>query len=190
MEIRTLDERDEVAFRAFQDLLLAEKASGNAFIETKKVTDFSAFVQKSRALETHIGNPDWSTVTTYYAFDQGDILGKISCRWELDKGDLASVGGHIGYVTSPKYRQKGLMTALVTFALSKYRERGVTSILVTANKQNIASRKTIEKVGGRLEKSLQLPDDYPSPHMAGQTITRYWIDLDESLLELNPDSHV
>lgn len=60
---------------------------------------------------------------------------------------------------------------------------------MTVNKQNIASRKTIEKVGGRLEKSLQLPDDYPSPHMAGQTITRYWIDLDESLLELNPDSH-
>lgn len=62
MEIRTLDERDEVAFRAFQDLLLAEKASGNAFIETKKVTDFSAFVQKSRALATLTGQPSPPTM--------------------------------------------------------------------------------------------------------------------------------
>lgn len=178
MEIRTISLQDETAFRAFQDLLLEEKQEGNTFVETKKVTDFTSFVKKSKVLETETTNPDWSTQTTYFAFDQGEILGKISCRWEIDKGDLARAGGHIGYVTSPKYRQQGIMTDLLAFALAKYQERGILKVLITAHADNLASRRTIEKAGGSLEDFMTLEDDYPSSHMAGQTIARYWIDLE------------
>ena len=178
MEIRTISLQDETAFRAFQDLLLEEKQEGNPFVETQKVTDFASFVNNSKRLETETTNPDWSTQTTYFAFDKGEILGKISCRWEIDKGDLARAGGHIGYVTSPKYRQQGIMSKLLQFALAQYQERGITKVLITANEDNSASRRTIEKVGGSLENLIMLEGDYPSSHMAGQTIARYWIELE------------
>ena len=84
MDIRTLELTDQAAFERFQALLLAEKAAGNTFIETKKVEDFPAFVETSRRLEREIDDPNWSTVTSYYAFIDGEIVGKISCRWELE----------------------------------------------------------------------------------------------------------
>lgn len=178
MEIRTISLQDETAFRAFQDLLLEEKQEGNPFVETKNVTDFASFVNNSKRLETETTNPDWSTQTTYFAFDKGEILGKISCRWEIAKGDLARAGGHIGYVTSPKYRQQGIMSKLLQFSLAQYQERGILKVLITAHADNLASRRTIEKAGGSLENLIMLEDDYPSPHMAGQTIACYWIELE------------
>ena len=177
MDIRTLELTYQAAFERFQDLLLAEKAAGNTFIETKKVEDFPAFVEKSRRLEKETDDPNWSTVTSYYAFMDGEIAGKISCRWELDKGDLARAGGHIGYVTSPAFRRQGIMTDLLQFALDRYRERGILSVLITANVNNLPSRKTIEKVGGHLENIIRLEEDFPAVHMAGQELARYWLDL-------------
>lgn len=81
MEIRKLELSDQVAFEEFQAKLLDEKAAGNSFIETKKVEDFAAFVEKSKRFETQTDNPDWSTSTNYYAFVDGSIVGRIDCRW-------------------------------------------------------------------------------------------------------------
>lgn len=175
IEIRRIELSDEKAFRDFQAALLAEKEAGNSFVETKKVDDFPAFVEKSHRQETETDNPDWSTVTSYYAFEKGEILGKISCRWEIEKGDLLRAGGHIGYVTSPKHRQKGVMTSLLAFALARYAERGIDQVLITTNVNNEPSRKTIEKSGGQLENIIHLEDDYPNPLMAGADTCRYWV---------------
>lgn len=177
MEIRRIELSDEVAFRNFQALLLAEKAAGNVFVETKKVDDFVAFVEKSKRFETQTDNPDWSTSTSYYAFIDGEIAGRIGCRWELDKGDLATVGGSIGYVVSPKYRQQGVATALLNFALEEYHKRGIDKVLITANVANLPSRRTAEKLGGQLENIITLPNDYSNPMIAGETLARYWITL-------------
>ncbi len=70
------------------------------------------------------------------------------------------------------------MTDLLAFALGKYQERGILKVLITAHADNLVSRRTIEKAGGSLEDFMTLEDDYPSPHMAGQTIARYWIELE------------
>lgn len=176
-EIRTIALADQAAFKRFQDMLLAEKASGNTFVETQKVEDFAAFVEQSRRFEAQTDRPDWSTSTNYYYFLDGEIVARIVCRWQLEKGDLATVGGHIGYVTRTDYRGQGIMTALLAFALEQYQKRGIKRVLITANKDNIASRKTIEKAGGILEDIIQVADDYPTKRMAGQAIARYWIDL-------------
>ncbi|HEL0550498.1 GNAT family N-acetyltransferase [Streptococcus equi] len=176
-EIRTIALADQAAFKRFQDILLAEKASGNTFVETQKVEDFAAFVEQSRRFEAQTDRPDWSISTNYYYFLDGEIVARIVCRWQLEKGDLATVGGHIGYVTRTDYRGQGIMTALLAFALEQYQKRGIKRVLITANKDNIASRKTIEKAGGILEDIIQVADDYPTKRMAGQAIARYWIDL-------------
>lgn len=176
-EIRTIEEMDQSAFEDFKLLLLAEEESGNHFIETEKVADFSVFVAKSKRLESQTDDPNWSTVTTYYYFLDEEIAANISCRWEIEKGNLLRAGGHIGYVTSPKFRRQGIMTELLDFAFERYRERGIRSILITANRFNNPSRKVIEKAGGRLEDIIKLEDDFPDSHMAGQEVARYWINL-------------
>ncbi|MGT2811184.1 GNAT family N-acetyltransferase [Streptococcus minor] len=177
MDIRTLELSDQDAFEQFQALLLTEKDMGNRFIQSKKVHDFPSFVKKSRQLEKVTDNPNWSTVTSYYGFINGEIAGKISCRWQLEKGDLARVGGHIGYITSPKFRRQGIMTSLLHFAFEQYQDKGIESVLITAHADNLPSRKTIEKVGGQLETIIRLEDDFPDPRMAGQKLARYWVQL-------------
>lgn len=171
MEIRKLELSDQVAFEEFQAKLLDEKAAGNSFIETKKVEDFAAFVEKSKRFETQTDNPDWSTSTNYYAFVDESIVGRIGCRWQIEKGDLLRIGGHIGYATAPDFRQQGVMTKLLAFALEQYRQRGIKRVLITAREDNLPSRKTIEKVGGKLENILPLEE--------GHHLARYWIDLED-----------
>ncbi|MGT2667167.1 GNAT family N-acetyltransferase [Streptococcus rifensis] len=166
LDIRTIRLEDESAYREFQRLLQEED---NPFIRPKILKDgeFAAFVERSKRQETQTDHPDWSTSTNYYAFKDGQMAGRIGCRWQLEKGDLATVGGHIGYVTAPNFRQKGVMTALLAFALERYRERGITAVLITADETNVASRKTIEKAGGVLESIISIED--------GKRLARYWI---------------
>lgn len=167
MEIRKLSLSDQSAFEAFQALLLAEQAAGNPFIKTKKVTDFPAFVAKLERQESETDHPDWSTSTNYYAFMGHEIAGRIGCRWELQKGDLSSVGGHIGYVTSPQYRRQGVMKELLSFALDRYQERGIDKVLITALEANEASSQTILSCGGVLQDTIDLPDE--------GLLARYWV---------------
>lgn len=78
MKIRKLDVNDEAAYRAYQTAL---ENDDNPFITTREIGDFKTFVENSRAQETQATNPDYSTMTTYYAFVNGKIAARISCRW-------------------------------------------------------------------------------------------------------------
>ena len=169
--IRRLTLEDEAAFREFERTLLLEKATGNSFVETKKVEDFQAFIAKIYRFEEETDNPDWSRSTNFYYFIDDTLVARIGCRWELDKGDLRTVGGHIGYVTRTDYRGRGLMTRLLDFALDEYAKRQINPVLITALEDNLASRRVIEKAGGQLENTIDLAD--------GKRLARYWIDLSE-----------
>lgn len=164
-EIRKLTLADEAAFAAFQAVLLAEKATGNDLVETKKVQDFQAFFEKTRRQEQETDDPNWSTSTNYYYFKDGEMVARIGCRWEL-KGELARVGGHIGYVTRTDYRGQGIMTELLAFALKKYAQRGVAQVLITARTDNRASCRLIEKFGARPDGQVQ---------DRGYNWQRYWV---------------
>lgn len=165
MEIRPIDFCDEEAYRSF---LASFKNDDNPFVApetTREVTDFKVFVENSRAQERKAAHPDYSTVTTYYTFVDGSIAARIACRWQLEKGNLSTVGGHTGYQTSPKFRRQGIMTKPLNFALEEYGKRGISPVLITAREDNIASRHIIEKAGGALENSIDLED--------GQRLARY-----------------
>ena len=170
MDIRKIDFGDEAVYREFQVSL---KNDNNPFVNpetTREIGDFKTFVENSRAQETQATNPNYSTMTTYYAFVNGKIAARISCRWQLEKGNLATIGGHIGYQTLPEFRRQGIMTRLLSFALEQYAKRGINPVLITAREDNIASRRIIEKAGGILENIIDLED--------GHRLARYWITLD------------
>lgn len=130
-----------------------------------KDNDFSKYLNKLRSAE--IGEKNWVPSETYFLFlENGDIAGAINCRYELNDF-LKEVGGHIGYGISPRHRGKGYAKKMLQEALTIYRGKGIKEVMLTADDQNISSRKTIESCGGiRTESGIK---------ENGSAYGKYWI---------------
>ena len=105
----------------------------------------------------------------YFLVEEGKsrILGAIDIRHSLNDY-LYNFGGNIGYGIRPSERRKGYATKMLGLALDKSRELGLEKVLITCNKENIGSAKTIIKNGGKLENEI----------IEGNILTqRYWIEL-------------
>jgi len=108
--------------------------------------------------------------TTFLAVRKADyrIVGMIDIRHRLNEFLLQS-GGHIGYSVRVSERQKGYATEMVRLALGYcYETLELEKVLVTCDKENVGSVKTIIANGGLLENEL-LEND--------RMTRRYWIDL-------------
>jgi predicted acetyltransferase len=106
--------------------------------------------------------------TTYFAVFESRIVGTISIRHKLND-KLLNYGGHIGYAVRPSDRRKGYATKMLALALVKCRELGIGRVLVTCDKQNVGSARTIIKNGGVLEDERSRED--------GGITQRYWITI-------------
>ena len=106
--------------------------------------------------------------TTYWLVDNGEYIGGVSIRHELNE-HLKNIGGHIGYDIRPSKRQQGYGTNVLALALPKAKELGISRVLVTCNVTNTASRKIIEKNGGVLENQVPDPE-------TGIDKLRFWIE--------------
>lgn len=108
--------------------------------------------------------------TTYLALNESEkLIGMIDIRHRLN-GNLLKFGGHIGYSVRKSERKKGFATEMLKLALEKCIELNIKEILITCDKNNIASAKTIIANGGILENEIFDPND--------NTMTqRYWIKL-------------
>lgn len=105
---------------------------------------------------------------TYWWVVEGDVyLGAITLRHTLNDF-LLREGGHIGYGIRPSARGRGLATWALGEVLVKARAIGLTRVLLTCDDDNVASARTIERHGGRLEDVREL---------SGGLKRRYWIDL-------------
>ncbi|WP_160687212.1 GNAT family N-acetyltransferase [Clostridium sp. C2-6-12] len=107
--------------------------------------------------------------TLYMAFSKEDmrLIGMIHIRHYLNNY-LLNYGGHIGYSIRKSERQKGYASEMLGLALEKCKELNLEKVLITCNKNNIASAKTMLKNGAHLENEIQKEND---------TIQRYWITL-------------
>lgn len=103
----------------------------------------------------------------YVDDDETKVYGMINMRFELNDM-LLKFGGHIGYSVSPDERRKGYAKAMLSGALEFYKDEGYDKVLITCNKNNIASQKTIESAGGILENIVEDGDIF---------MKRYWIYL-------------
>jgi predicted acetyltransferase len=95
------------------------------------------------------------------------IVGLINIRHTLNDY-LFQLGGHIGYSVRKSDRRKGYAKEMLRLALEKCKELNIDRVLVTCDKDNIASAKTITGNGGVLENEV----------LEERGITqRYWINL-------------
>jgi len=136
----------------------------NQFEEVDDYESWLEKVQKERATARH----GWVVNDTYFVVVGGKIVGMVNIRHSMN-AHISKWSGHIGYGVRPSERYKGYATKMLSLALDKCRELNIDRVLVTCDKDNAGSAKTITKNGGILENEFVEEN--------GNIVKRYWIDL-------------
>jgi predicted acetyltransferase len=101
--------------------------------------------------------------------EKNKFLGAVNIRHYLNE-ILLKEGGHIGLGIRPSERRKGYATQMIALALIECKKLGINKVLITCDKSNIGSAKSILKNGGKLENEFVNSD--------GDIEQRYWINLE------------
>lgn len=141
------------------------------WVLNEDTSDFQAMISRFADYSQGIGlKEDLVPHSTYWLVrDDNKILGAINIRHRLNDY-LKNIGGHIGYGIRPSERRKGYATEMLGKALDIVRGMGIKSIMISCDKDNIASAKTIIKNGGVLHS-----EDSDN----GTIFQRYWIALNQ-----------
>lgn len=98
--------------------------------------------------------------------DRNRLLGAVNIRHYLNEA-LLKEGGHIGDGIRPSERRKGYAAEMIRLALIECRKLGIDRVLMTCEKSNIGSAKSILKNSGVLENEFI--------NSEGCVEQRYWI---------------
>ncbi|HLL91231.1 MAG TPA: GNAT family N-acetyltransferase [Tepidisphaeraceae bacterium] len=83
--------------------------------------------------------------------------------------------GHVGYNVFPAARGHRYAARAVKLLLPLAKAHGLDPLWITCNPDNLASRRTIERVGGRLVNVVPLPPDHPLRERGDVEKCRYLI---------------
>lgn len=86
------------------------------------------------------------------------VVGALNIRWNYI-GNVTKFTGNIGYGIRPSERRKGYNKINLYLGLIEAYKIGLNHIKLVCEKDNIASVKTIESLGGKLEFSEIDPED-------------------------------
>lgn len=136
-----------------------------------ELQDYSLYLKKTTDFHFNHNVPEsFVPASTYFLMAEGsdEILGAVNIRHRLN-AYLLDRGGHIGYGIRPSERRKGYATRILALALEKCKDLGIEKVLVTCDKSNLGSSKTILKNNGVLENEVV--------EASGNSVERYWISL-------------
>ena len=164
----TFKEPVDVSFQQIEDyknefILNNETIHGAAKLTELSTNEWVKFVENTKYKETV--TPGFVTAHTFFALVNDRIVGIINGRHELNDY-LLNFGGHIGYSVRKSERRKGYGKNMLNYTSQFLFSLDLEKILITCDKNNIASRRTIESCGGILEN--EVVDE-------SRTTLRYWI---------------
>ena len=152
--------------------LAVEKDFAPYSIRKNDYHDFDYYLENLELKEARDGLvPD----STFFCLDldRNIFVGAVNIRHYLNE-NLCKGGGHIGDGIRPSERRKGYATAMIGLALEECRKLGINKVLMTCDKTNIGSAKSIMNNGGVLESEFE---------ENGEIEQRYWITLYEEPVE-------
>jgi len=136
----------------------------------RNVTNYKQWLEQlaDNSLEATV-HEGFVPATTYLAICLADqtLVGMIDIRHRLND-HLLKYGGHIGYSVKKTARGNGYAKSMLAIALIKCQELKINPVLITCDKDNIASAKTIIANNGILENEIEYDN---------KIIQRYWINL-------------
>lgn len=108
------------------------------------------------------------TIYLAISIDDGHLVGMINIRHRLNDF-LLKFGGHIDYSVRKSQRHKGYATEMLGIALKECTRLNIEKVLLTCDKNNIASAKAIINNGAKLESEITEKNKISQ---------RYWITID------------
>ncbi|MGF1719008.1 GNAT family N-acetyltransferase [Vibrio kyushuensis] len=152
----------------FEDFSLNDVENSEHYAEGK--TDFIRYVKRLKDESNGINLREDYVPCSHFWLVNGEntILGAIRVRHNIETEFLTIEAGHIGYDMAPSFRGKGYGKTMLKLAISKATALGITKILITADEDNIASRKVIEANGGEFENIVK-------GKVFNVPLARYWI---------------
>ena len=102
------------------------------------------------------------------------IIGTINIRLALNDV-LRKVNGHIGYSIRPTERQKGYNKINLYLGLLECQKRGIKKVMLSCNKDNLGSAKTIQYFNPALEREFFDSEGYNC------IVQVYWIEVDSAI---------
>ncbi|MCL2060793.1 MAG: GNAT family N-acetyltransferase [Oscillospiraceae bacterium] len=134
-----------------------------------RANTYVGWLEKIRSDMTRPFSEELVPATVYFGMSCGKIVGMLQIRHKLNER-LLKTYGHIGYGVRPSERRKGYATQMLAAALVICRdEMGIEKVLISCDKKNIGSAKTILNNGGALHREFVDVD--------GSTVQQYWIEL-------------
>ena len=169
MRLLRFDEIDELDYLIY---IKEWEDSGEKIVpmaSARAEVSFDDFLKRMRERETdEIREKGLVPATLYFLVDEKNkICGALDIRHELNEF-LFNFGGHIGYSVTPSERGKGYGKLQLKMALEIASYLGIEKCLITADKTNTLSNKTIISEGGVLENTVMWNNE---------PLNRYWINL-------------
>jgi len=132
--------------------------------------DFPKLLARLQEIEQGLNLPDgYVASSTYWLVQNEELVGVSNLRHTLNER-IEFMGGHNGLGIRPSMRGKGLGRMLMELTLAEAREKGIECAHIHCEKDNVASAKLIQSVGGVLHSEVSGPE-HPG------LVLRYLVDL-------------
>lgn len=140
--------------------------------------NYDGWLEKLEEDYKRIPNEEKVPARTYFLVRESDneIVGMINIRLALNER-LKKYGGHIGYCIRPTERGKGYNKINLYLGLKICKEHGIKEVFMDADKENRASWKTMESLGG-----INIREYYDDEY-AHCVVKDYTINVDNAIEE-------
>ncbi|MCI8347272.1 MAG: GNAT family N-acetyltransferase [Bacilli bacterium] len=138
--------------------------------------NYEDWLKKLEEDYTRIPSEEKVPARTYFLIRESDsrVVGMINIRLDLNE-NLKKFGGHIGYSIRPTERGKGYNKINLYLGLKVCQKYGIKTVLMDADKENPASWRTVESLGG-----IKIREFFDNEN-AHCIVKDYEINVDESI---------